>query len=509
MNDTDVIEKDADSPNVEEIFAMEKALSERPKFSIRTRIILAFLLAFLFSFGIGISSMIYISILSKKQNFFDNAGKFAFEVDQARRNEKNFFLYGSKADLFTALENIRAAESILQGTANEMRSLLKQETFKRLLSNLNQYEQVVMEITASYTEQGYGKKPKMPESEIQLRTAGHQIMTFAAELVKQERAKVHEAAKRFMKAAILLLAVNFIIMVLVASELMRQILQPLGRAVQYTQRIAAGDFSLINPKRTFRDEFSHLAVNINRMIYKLLENQKQLVQSRKMVAVGTLTSGIAHELNNPLNNISLTTEAMLMDLGSYNLEELREMLNDIFTQVGRASATVRNLLDFTRLEPARGVKIDIQQLIQSTLKLVNNERILNGVEEFVHIEEGLPAVHGNFRNLQQVFLNMFLNAIQAMTHGGKLEIYARKSGENSIQVDITDNGCGIEKENLESVFDPFFTTKDVGKGTGLGLSVSYGIIQKMGGDISVDSEPGKRTTFSVSLPVSHSNDDVV
>ena len=419
IDKTDQVIKDEGNPSVEDIFAMEKALSERPKFSIRTRIILAFLLAFLFSFGIGISSMIYISILSAKQNFFDNAGKFAFEVDHARRNEKNFFLYGSKADLFSARENIRSAKTILQGTASEMRSLLKQETFKRLLNDLNKYEHVLAEITATYAERGYGKKPDAPEAENQLRISGHQIQTFAAELVTQERAKVHEAARRFMKAAIFLLVINFIIMVIVASELIRQILQPLGRTVQYTQRIASGDFSLINPKRTFRDEFSHLAVNINRMIYELLENQKQLIQNRKMVAVGNLTSGIAHELNNPLNNISLTTEALLFDLDGFSRDELKEMLTDIFTQVERASGTVRNLLDFTRLEPARGVEINIEALIQSTLKLVSNERILNGVEEVVQIEEDLPKVQGNFRNLQQVFLNIFLNAIQAMSQGGK------------------------------------------------------------------------------------------
>jgi len=502
IDKTDQVTKDKDSPSVEDIFAMEKALSERPKFSIRTRIILAFLLAFLFSFGIGISSMIYISILSAKQNFFDNAGKFAFEVDQARRNEKNFFLYGSKDDLFSALDNIHSAQSILESTASEMRPLLKQETFKRLLNDLNKYEHVLTQITSTYKEQGYGKKPDAPEAENQLRSSGHQIQTFAAELVTQERVKVHAAARRFMKAAILLLVINFIIMVIVASELMRQILQPLGRTVQYTQRIASGDFSLINPKRPFRDEFSHLAVNINRMIYELLENQKQLIQNRKMVAVGNLTSGIAHELNNPLNNISLTTEALLFDLDSYSGEELKEMLTDIFTQVERASGTVRNLLDFTRLEPARGVEIDIEQLIQSTLKLVSNERTLNGVEESVQIEEDLPKVQGNFRNLQQVFLNMFLNAIQAMTEGGKLAVHAKKKSTGGIQVDITDNGCGIAKKDLERVFDPFFTTKDVGKGTGLGLSVSYGIIRKMGGDINVDSDPGNWTTFSVYLPAS-------
>ncbi len=502
MNKSDPIASDAEIPSVEEMFAMEKALSERPAFSIRIRIILSFLLAFLFSFGIGISSMIYISILNAKQNFFDNAGKFAMQVEQARRYEKNFFLYGTRTDLYSALENIRSAESVLNSTTSEMRSLLKQETFKSLLNDLNKYEQVLAGIAARYQNGDYGAKPDAPEAESQLRVSGHRILTFANELMEQERSKLHQAVHRFRLAAIFSLILNFIIMVLVAVELSRQILQPLGRAVQYTQRIAAGDFSLINPKRKFRDEFSNLAMNTNRMIYELTEKQKQLIQNRKMVAVGTLTSGIAHELNNPLNNISITTEAMLSDLDSFSRAELKDMLQDIFTQVERASGTVRNLLDFTRLEPAKGETIDIKQLIQSSLKLVNNERILKGIGEEVRIEEHLPSVEGNFRNLQQVFLNIFLNGIQAMPEGGKLQVKADNHAGGFIRIDVTDNGCGIEKKDLERVFDPFFTTKDVGKGTGLGLSVSYGIVRKMGGDIGVDSEPGKWTTFSVYLPAS-------
>lgn len=502
---TDKIDQIAGSgeiPSPEEMAAMEKALSERPAFSIRVRIILSFLLAFLFSFAIGISSMLYISILNAKQNFFDSAGKFAFKVEQARRYEKNFFLYGTKTDLFDAVENIRSAEVILQGTASEMRSLMKHETYRSLLDDLHQYERMITNIAADYEKAGYGVKPDSLDAENKLRASGHRILTFATELVEQERGKLHETAHRFMTAAVLSLVINFIIMVLVAYELTRQILQPLSRAVQYTQRIAAGDFSLINPKRKFRDEFSDWAMNTNRMIYELSEKQKQLIQNRKMVAVGTLTSGIAHELNNPLNNISITTEAMLNDMDSFSRDELRDMLGDIFTQVERASGTVRNLLDFTRLEPAKGEAIDIGQLIRSSLMLVRNERILKGIGEEVEIEENLPPVQGSSRNLQQVFLNIFLNGIQAMSQGGKLRVRAKNHAGGFIRIDVTDNGCGIEKKDLERVFDPFFTTKDVGKGTGLGLSVSYGIVRKMGGDISVDSEPGKWTTFSVYLPVS-------
>ena len=492
---------DDKAPSADEIRLMEKALNERPSFSIRFRITLTFLLAFLFSLGIGVSSIIYISMMNAKQNFFDNATKFAQTVEQARRYEKNFFLYHAKTDLFDALSNIKAAVSILDSTANEMRSLLNRETYKQLANNLSEYENLLKQIDSWPGQSEVTTETGDPEIESRLRDYGHQILISAMELMDQERQRVHEAAHTFMLAAGFSLVINFILLIWVTMELARQILQPLSRAVTYTERIADGDFRLIIPQRKFRDEFSNLAIAINRMIFELMEKQKQLVQSRKMAAVGTLTSGIAHELNNPLNNISITTEALLEDLESYNREEILEMLKDIFTQVERASGTVRNLLDFTRLEQSRVEAIDVNDLIRSSLKLVDNEHRLNGIESEIRIAGGLPKIKGNFRNLQQVFLNILFNSAQAMPDGGLLKIKAGMAEENFIKIDITDNGCGIAKENLEKVFDPFFTTKDVGKGTGLGLSVSYGIIKEIGGRISVDSRAGKWTTFSIYLPV--------
>ncbi len=490
-----------DSPKPEEILQMEKALLERPTLSIRFRITLAFLIAFLFSFGIGIASILYISSMNAKQNFFDHAAKFAFTVEQARRHEKNYFLYGTKTDLFDALSNLNSAALILHSTASEMQSLLKQETFQNLRNDFEKYENLLNEIV-SQEEKALGTDSlKDPDTEKRLRIYGHQILTYAADLMDQERIKVHNAARTFMLAAAFSLLINFIVMVWVAAELTRQILKPLGRAVEYTKRIAAGDFRLIVPQRKFRDDFSNLAMSINRMIYELMEKQKQLIHSRKMAAVGTLTSGIAHELNNPLNNISITTEALIDGLDQYEQDEILDMLKEIFMQVDRASGTVRNLLDFTRLEKSKMEIINVDDLIQSSLKLADNERLISGVETKIHIENNLPGVKGNFRNLQQVFLNIFLNSIQAMPEGGTLSIHAGKDGEDFVKIDVTDNGIGIPKKNLDKVFDPFFSTKDVGKGTGLGLSVSYGIIQNLGGRITVGSEEGKWTTFSVYLPV--------
>jgi signal transduction histidine kinase len=219
-----------------------------------------------------------------------------------------------------------------------------------------------------------------------------------------------------------------------------------------------------------------------------------------MSAVGTLTSGIAHELNNPLNNISITAEALIEGFDDYNAEQRMKMLRDIYSQTERASETVRSLLDFTRIDNARMESVDVAALVESTLKLVRNELTLHQVESSVDLPDDLPRVRGYLRNLQQVILNLFLNAVQAMPQGGRLRVAAAVD-DGFVRVDVEDDGCGIAPENLDRVFDPFFTTKEVGQGTGLGLSVSYGIVRKVGGRIEVESEPGKGTTFSVYLKV--------
>jgi two-component system NtrC family sensor kinase len=478
----------------------DRALLARPSFSIRLRIILAFLLIFCFSVGITIGSIVFISRLNAKFEFFTHAENFASSVQEARRYEKNFFLYGSKSDLYDALGSIHSASSMLTGAQEEIRSIVKQTDFKLLTEDLGKYEHLLNQLTTKFSAPGPQKNPRDAELENLLRLHGHRILSLASDLVNRERQKVITAIRTYMLTAIFLMGINFLVMIWVATELTRQILQPLGRAVNYTQRFAAGDFTPIAPQRKFRDEFSDLAIALNHMMNEVKEKQEQLVQSRKMAAVGTLTSGIAHELNNPLNNISLTTEALIDGMGDYSDEQKLRMLHEIFTQVERASGTVRNLLDFTRTE-YRLEPINIQVLIQASLKLVNNELLINNIEVETDFAPGLANVRGNFHDLQQVFLNLFLNSVQAMPNGGKLRISVTSEEAKFLRTDVQDTGCGIPKENLDRIFEPFFTTKEVGKGTGLGLSVIYGVIEKIGGHIKVDSELGQWTKFSVYLPV--------
>jgi len=220
-----------------------------------------------------------------------------------------------------------------------------------------------------------------------------------------------------------------------------------------------------------------------------------------MAAVGTLTAGIAHELNNPLNNIGLNAEALHNGVGSYSDEQRRKMLQDMINQVERASATVRNLLDFTRVETPIFISLSLADSVREAQRLVANEAELSNVVFDVSLPDDLPRIEGSPRDMQQVFLNLLLNSIQAMPSGGKVTVRGRVTTDGSCEVEVTDTGVGIPEDNLDVVFDPFFTSKEVGAGTGLGLFVTYGIVKRHHGEIAVRSEVGEGTTFTITFPV--------
>jgi len=236
------------------------------------------------------------------------------------------------------------------------------------------------------------------------------------------------------------------------------------------------------------------------MAEELETQQEALVQSRKIAAIGTFSAGIAHELNNPLNNIYLSAETLLDECGDKLDPEDKELILDILNQADRAGEIVRNLLDFSRKDKPSFEELSVHDVINKTVKLVKNQVMLTGIELKIDIPDDLPTIKGNLRNLQQVFLNLLLNAIQAMPNGGKICIEAYDYSDKFVRIDVTDTGHGIKPEDLEHIFEPFYTTKGVGRGTGLGLAVTYGLVKKHGGYIEVESEVGVGTTFSVYLP---------
>ncbi len=477
----------------------QRALFQRPRFSVSARIAAAFGALFVLLSGITVMAVVLISTLKVKQGFLEKAAGYEFEIQQARRYEKNFFLYGTNLD--DALSSVHMADTYLERNRQELESVLGAKKLASMSGSLAAYQsslERLLHLTQS---------PAPPHAEERLsiqtllRRHGAQIVVDAEETLDQERLSVHEALNTALVAAIGFLVFMVVTMALVAAFLARTVLQPLGRFMRYMERIGTGDYSPITPVRKYRDEFSSLAMAMNRTLHELKAHQERLVHSERMAAVGSLTSGIAHELNNPLNNIGLTTETLVGDFATFSDEEKLRMLDQISTQVERASATVRQLLDFTRKDQPAFTHVAVPGILESTLKLIGNELSLAKVEPRLEADGDLPPVLGNPRNLQQVFLNLCLNGIQAMPKGGVLGVRVRAEGEAHLRVDVSDTGVGISGENLGKIFEPFFTTKEAGKGTGLGLTVVQSIVEKHGGRITVESAVGKGTTFSVLLPV--------
>jgi signal transduction histidine kinase len=270
----------------------------------------------------------------------------------------------------------------------------------------------------------------------------------------------------------------------------------------YSRRIAQGDFTPITPRKKYHDEFSQLAMAMNHMMHQLVYRQDLLMRAHKLKAVGTLTAGVAHELNNPINNILLTACMLQDDFKELSDEKRLELVSDLLVESDRARKIVRSLLDFAREGEVELRSHSVQSIVERTLRLASNQIKLAKVKVEGEMEEHLPAIYGDRQQLEQVFLNLVLNALDAMSDGGVLRIKLLNTEDReSVAVTFEDTGVGIPKRHLRDIFDPFFTSKKAAKGTGLGLSVSLGIIQRHGGDISVESEVGKGSVFTVLLPV--------
>jgi signal transduction histidine kinase len=204
----------------------------------------------------------------------------------------------------------------------------------------------------------------------------------------------------------------------------KSLLKRLKQVTQATKSIPKGQFKTIMEGAPKHDEISQLIAGFNQMVRELDEKQEQLVQSRKLASIGTFTSGIAHEINNPLNNISLTADGLLEGFEDLSGTEAREMIHDIITQTSRASSVVKNLLDFSRSDQAVMSRICVSDVISGTLGLVKNQLMVNNIRLTTDIPDTLPAIRGNLHNLEQVFINLFSNAMAAMPDGGDILIAA-------------------------------------------------------------------------------------
>ena len=292
---------------------------------------------------------------------------------------------------------------------------------------------------------------------------------------------------------------NLLLVLLVVRTFSR----PLQKITLAAVKVTEGEYGSVVDLRKSNDEIGLLANSFNEMSRKMADDieqlqnlNEQLTRTEKLAAMGTLSAGVAHEINNPLAAISSLIQMME---SKENLDErARENLKIIQTQISRISQVTKDMMDFARVRPAAKSFVDVNDLIEKSLRLASFDKSFQKLEIGKNLAANLPPVYADGDQLQQVFLNLFLNARDALPKDGELLI-ATKRESKQIRIRISDNGSGIKSEDLPKIFDPFYTTKPAGKGTGLGLAVCYGIITAHGGKIEVSTNDSKGTTFNITL----------
>lgn len=324
--------------------------------------------------------------------------------------------------------------------------------------------------------------------------------------VQIPRAAAYLSARGLLRSllwvALALLAASALLSVFWSSRLTRPI-EKLSRAAQVVGR---GDFD-IHVEAESQDEIGMLATSFNKMTSELKSREEalgtahqQLIQSEKMAAFGQLGAGIAHEVKNPLAGILGYAQLSLRKVPAG--DPLYENLKIIEKETKRCRGIIDNLMKFARQEKVSLMATDINRVVEDAVAIIDHQLTIHGMKIEKELAPDLPEVMGNGNQIQQVLMNLMINAQQAMDGSpGTVSISTSRLDSANIEVRVGDTGSGMPEEIRAKIFEPFFTTKPAGKGTGLGLSVSYGIVKDHKGDIRVESEPGVGTTFIITLPV--------
>jgi two-component system NtrC family sensor kinase len=325
-------------------------------------------------------------------------------------------------------------------------------------------------------------------------------------------AKYADIQRKALSVFILLTIAGIALAIGLGYFLQSIILQPVHRLIAASNEVSHGNFSpSVGPistseigvlQKTFADMITSLQERDRRL---QAESEIKLLQSEKQASIGRLAAGVAHEINNPLTGV-LTFTHMLLQRKDIK-EDMRSDLETIAQQTERVRTIVKNLLDFSRQTALNPEPTDINHLVESVVSMMKNQALVKGISLQCNLDEGLPLLTLDANQIQSVLFNLLLNALDATKQDDTIVvttdigISADAAERQGVEITVRDTGCGISPEHLSKLFDPFFSTKEVGQGTGLGLAISYGIIQRHGGAIRVQSEVDKGSIFTVWLPL--------
>ncbi|NOZ25124.1 MAG: HAMP domain-containing protein [Nitrospirae bacterium] len=513
--------------------------------SIKKKIILSFFISFSIIATLAIAAYLDFRETRSEFKYLELAESIRGKTLQLRRHEKNFLLYGDNKEIDFIHRYISEIEALIK----EARPYTRNDNLDRLDARLEEFKRKFGKITtmASEFQQKLATlKPKEPsfrflipiiestfmEHPLQnaqllllffdisrsdehitilerlgtetrgLRKTGEKIIEISKELDRGARERVQNIINVTKVAVLVFLPVSFLIGFVSLFYISQSIVNRLKKLMQTIEKSGAGFFSPM-PFPAGHDEVSTLIRTYNNMAEalrlreeQLKKKEEELIQSKKLAAIGTLASGVAHELNNPLNNIHISAQILAKEMGDDCTGIIEETVDDILSQTFRVKKIVGNLLDFARSKEPDFKEINIVETIQKTYAQARK------ISAFKDIRFSLesPAevlIEADPAQLERAFINIFLNAADAMPGGG--EIRVRISPEDDqVKVEISDTGSGIPPEVMDKIFDPFFTTKD--RGTGLGLSIVYNIIKNHGGGVTVESAVESGTVFTIQLP---------
>ena len=494
--------------------------------SIRQKIRFGYYAVVVMIVGLSIFTYIELNFLEKKIMYGEAISEFFDATLEIRRFEKNYFLYEKRPDFDENIRYVTKAQELLAANSIAFAAVTSEGQIPALVANLERYKDHMEryeKLIRQKATQPEGENASITAIEKTIRKYGKDILTSAEDISKTERKSLQATLNSSRRVLILSIAA-LVAMVLVIGQIMAQVIvKPLKLMERTMEKIAEGSFENIRIDSRDREVLS-LTNAFNKMLRELELRQRHLVQSEKLASLGTLLSGVAHELNNPLSNISSSSQILSEEFDDGSVEFKKELIAQINDQTDRARNIVRSLLEFSRDKEFKKQSLSLNGLLEETIRFVKGQ-ITGNVSVKVDVPLDLMIIADKQR-IQQVFLNLIKNAIEAVEGGGVVTVTAAKHSaldkagedensiynylkyrgkctleEDTVDIQVHDTGPGIPTELLSKIFDPFFTTKDVGKGSGLGLFIVHEIIDEHDGCIGVDSAAGKGTTFLIRLPM--------
>ncbi|MFW5490268.1 MAG: sensor histidine kinase [Desulfovibrio sp.] len=462
--------------------------------NLRQTIILGIVIFTLSFGGIALLSLSNINRLEREVTLVEHVDDLRNLILEVRREEKNFFLYHDTALFSLGRSNLEQAMTVLNNLYGEIGKPLGRQQGETLRRGLEAYGAHLSEINAAFEKGDIAENHPAAQA---LRETGQNIVEYSRAIAESERESVLGINRKLRLTLITSMATIAMVVLALVLFVTKSILRPLGKVQEATRQIARGTFVPL-PITNAHDEIEQVFVALNSMVEELQKRQIQLVQAQKLSSIGTLASGIAHQLNNPLNNIS--TSVQLLAQNNTNAGEFADkMTGNILQETLRARDIVKGLLEFSRHQDFAPAPCTLGSVVNGAVRLVSSQ-VGAKIALNVDVPEEL-VLNVDQQRLQEAFINLLINATQAIgDNEGAIDIHGRQV-ENDAVISIADTGAGMSPDTLQRIFDPFFSTKEVGQGTGLGLYIVYGIIEKHRGAIRVESKPGQGTTFFIRLPL--------